>query len=86
MLKLFGEIFSKRFWKNAGLVATFYDYSTYQMNLRAKKQQTEEKWETKQNEKMALTIPYLKNVSSFSKIHKYRDTYKKKWTFNFSNP
>ena len=66
MLKLFGEIFSKRFWRNAGIVATFYSYDSKAVKLREEDGATEEKWQTDKIEEMKKKIPYLDEVSSFS--------------------
>ena len=65
MLRLFGEIFSKNFWRNARIVATFYSYDSKAVKLRKADGATEEKWQTDKIKKMKEKIPYLDKVSSF---------------------
>ena len=68
MLRLFGEIFSNGFWRNARIVATFYSFGKDAINDRDGK--TEETWETGKIKIMKQKISFLKEVSSFLLYHK----------------
>ena len=73
MLRLFGQIFSNRFWRQAQVVVTFYSFGQDAIDLRKKvkpKPTTEESWEAAKIAKLEEKIPYIKEVSSFSWVHK----------------
>ena len=68
MLRLFGRMFSNRFWRQAQVVATFYSFGQDAIDARAlvkPKPTTEDSWEKTKIEALEEKIPYLKKVSSY---------------------
>ena len=65
MLTIFSEIFSKSFWSQTRLVATFYSFGQDAIDDRNNKGNTEKSWEKDKIKQMEEKIPYLKEVSYF---------------------
>jgi len=96
MLKLFGNIFSNNFWKNAMIVATKYSFSDDNIAGRKITKQTEKGWTDKKIAEMKKRLPkalkdvelevvfidsHYDKVGSDTQTSKFKDYTDKLWKF-----
>ena len=65
MFKLFGSIFGNKFWHNAMVEYTQYNFAEFNKQQRANRKETEDTWAKAINDQLKERIEYFNETVSF---------------------